>query len=185
MTPSSSIQRLNKVFTQSSLLREEGYLNSTLRRVIMLKIVVTVGPKKPWAKISLGTPTTLPSWSVAQSETTIQTSVAHGLQHTRPTPLRQPASSPANDKTATTPVTLASALTQAAFTTLPAGFPVESDLWEPAQGTTLPRQSEFSLLTDHRLQPAKKLSTKKGRSSLAGLAWPTTRKTTCHHSLAR
>ena len=32
-TPTSSIQRLDKVFTQSSLPREEGYLNNALRRV--------------------------------------------------------------------------------------------------------------------------------------------------------
>uniref|UniRef100_A0A0E0Q3E4 Uncharacterized protein n=1 Tax=Oryza rufipogon TaxID=4529 RepID=A0A0E0Q3E4_ORYRU len=37
---------LDKVFTQSSLPREEGYLNHALRRVTMPEGVVTVGPKK-------------------------------------------------------------------------------------------------------------------------------------------
>jgi hypothetical protein len=54
-TPTSSIQRLDKVFTQSSLPREEGYLNSALKRVTMPEGKVTVGPKN-WAKLSLGTP---------------------------------------------------------------------------------------------------------------------------------
>lgn len=43
---------------------------------------------------------TLMPWYIAQSKITIRTSAAHGLRHTRPTPLRQSASSPAIDETA-------------------------------------------------------------------------------------
>uniref|UniRef100_A0A0E0EAJ6 Myb-like domain-containing protein n=1 Tax=Oryza meridionalis TaxID=40149 RepID=A0A0E0EAJ6_9ORYZ len=39
-------KELDKVFTQSSLPREEGYLNSALRRVTTPEDEVTVGPKK-------------------------------------------------------------------------------------------------------------------------------------------
>jgi hypothetical protein len=39
-------KELDKVFTQSSLLREDGYLNSALRRVTTPEGEVTVGPKK-------------------------------------------------------------------------------------------------------------------------------------------
>uniref|UniRef100_A0A0D3GA88 Uncharacterized protein n=1 Tax=Oryza barthii TaxID=65489 RepID=A0A0D3GA88_9ORYZ len=66
---------------------------------------------------------------------------------------------PANDKTATAPITFDSALIQAASVTPPLGFPVESDPRESGQGTTLPRQPEFSLWTGHCLQAAKKLPT--------------------------
>uniref|UniRef100_A0A0E0C749 Uncharacterized protein n=1 Tax=Oryza meridionalis TaxID=40149 RepID=A0A0E0C749_9ORYZ len=48
---------------------------------------------------------------------------------------------------------------KAASVTPPLGFPVESDPRESGQGTTLPRQPEFSLWTGHCLQPAKKLPT--------------------------
>lgn len=50
-----------------------GYLNSALRRVTTPKTVATVGPMKHWAKLSLGTLTTLPPWYISQSKTTIRT----------------------------------------------------------------------------------------------------------------